>query len=58
MGTNTATEDDRLTDRERQTSEHREQAQRLGVPLTEYKSAYDVDVLRGPQGAFLRLMTW
>lgn len=44
VGTELVSERDRLTDRERQVLEHLEQAQSLGVPLTEYASAYDVDV--------------
>jgi hypothetical protein len=38
MGTDATGERDRLTDRERQILEHLEQAQSLGVPLTEYAS--------------------
>jgi hypothetical protein len=46
VGTEVASERDQLTERERQILEHLEQAQSLGVPLTEYASAsaYDVDV--------------
>jgi hypothetical protein len=44
MGTEMAIERERLTAREVQILDHLEQAQSLGVPLTEYASPYDVDV--------------
>jgi hypothetical protein len=44
MATEVSSERERLSDRERQVLEHLEQAQSLGVPLTEYASAYEVDV--------------
>lgn len=44
MGTDVSIERERLTERERQTLEHLEQAQNLGVALTEYASAYNLDV--------------
>ncbi|MBS0579096.1 MAG: hypothetical protein JSR36_07515 [Proteobacteria bacterium] len=44
MATENAGDRDRLSERERQILGHLEQAQSLGVPLTEYASAYEVDV--------------
>jgi hypothetical protein len=44
MGTEVANARERLTERELQILDHLEQAQSLDVPLTEYASAYGVDV--------------
>jgi hypothetical protein len=44
MGTEVAVARERLTERELQILDHLEQAQSLDVPLTEYASAYNLDV--------------
>jgi hypothetical protein len=44
MGTEVAVGRERLTERELQILDHLEQAQGLDVPLTEYASAYGLDV--------------
>jgi hypothetical protein len=44
MGAQVAVARERLTERELQILNHLEQAQRLDVPLTEYASAYGLDV--------------
>jgi len=44
MGTEVAVARERLTERELQILDHLEQAQGLDVPLTEYASAYGLDV--------------
>jgi hypothetical protein len=44
MGVDMAIDREKLTVREVQILDHLKQARSLGVPLTEYASAYDVDV--------------
>jgi hypothetical protein len=44
MGTEVSMERERLTERELQILDHLEQAQGPDVPLTEYASAYGIDV--------------